>query len=78
MIRIKKSMVDTFVVIFVAIVVYALVIKAYFFEGFDVPSGKYCEKRFLDIAFVDVACIQSTVWVTRMVLRDCLKGGDGI
>jgi hypothetical protein len=45
------------VVLVVPIVVIALVIKAYLFEWFDVPSGKYGEKRFLDIAFVDVACI---------------------
>jgi hypothetical protein len=72
MIRIKKNPIVVFVVfvVVVTIVVYALVIKAYLFERFDVPSGKYGEKRFLDVAFVDVACIQSTVWVTGMVLRE--------
>jgi hypothetical protein len=69
MVRIKNFIVVAvlLILILVAIVVYALVIKAYLFVWFDVPSGKYGEKRFLDIAFVNVACIQSTVWVTGMV-----------
>lgn len=57
------------VLLLVRIIVFALVVEAYFFEWFNVPSTKYGEKRFLDIAFVNVACIQSTVWVTGMVLR---------
>lgn len=74
MIRIKKLAVVVFVVfIIVTIVVYALVIKAYLFEWFDIPSTKYNKKGFLDIAFVDVACIQSTVWITGMVLQSCIK-----
>ena len=57
------------VIVIVAIIVFALVIEAYLFVWFDVPSGKYGEKRFLNIAFVNVAGIQSTVWVTGMILR---------
>ena len=63
-------MVVVFFLIVVLVVVFALVVEAYLFEWFDVPSTKYGEKGFLDIAFVNVACIQSTVWVTGMVLRD--------
>jgi hypothetical protein len=75
MIRIKKLAVVVFVVFIVTIVIYALVIKAYLFEWFDIPSGKYSKKGFLDIAFVDVACIQSTVWITGMVLHPFIKVG---
>jgi len=69
MIRIKRLRVDTVVllVVLIAIVVYALIIKAYFFVRIDIPSSKYSKKRFLDIAFVDVACIQSTIWITGMI-----------
>ena len=74
MIRIKIPVVLVFVVfvvvVIITIVVFALIIKAYLFVWFNVPSSKYGEKRFLNVAFVNVACIQSAVWVTGMVLRD--------
>ena len=47
-----------------------MIIKAYFFIWLDIPASKYSEKRFLNIAFVDVACIQPTIGITRMVLPD--------
>lgn len=58
-IRIRILIIVVFLIVFliVAIVVIALVIKAYLFVWFDVPSGKYGEKRFLDIPFVNVTCI---------------------
>ena len=81
MIRISKDNV-VIITIFVVIVVgiRALIVEAYFFIGFDILSGKYGEEGLLDITFIDVACIQTTVGVARMILPDesVVKGGRNL
>jgi len=70
MIRISSNLIVVIVAVIVIIVIWIwpLVIKAYLFLWFNVPSGKYGKKRFLNIAFVDVTCIQPTIWVAGMIL----------
>ena len=49
--------------------IFPLIIEANFFIRFNVPDRKYNKKRFLDVAFVDIAGIKPAIRIARMILK---------